>query len=1717
MGRRSNQFLLLLWKNYVLQKRRKIWTIIEIAMPVVFAVILIAIRTRVAFKIYPNATIYEDFSVKRFPNSLTPIRPSPLFPLYKPFKWEIAYSPKNEILEKVMEDVKGSLHYESHISISKITGFDTEDELLKYAAKRIIEANSSFLGGIVFADNFEKQNAFPTNITYSIRLKASQVNVPIADEIGGKSNESRWKTNELVPLVQLPGPREINHSRGGEPGYWREGFLSLQNAVDIAILKESKVEIKNITINMQRFPYPPYNDDLFILVIQSQLPILLLISYILNALDITRSIVQEKEKKLKESMKMMGLNNWLHWLAWFTKCFAFLAISTFFMTLLYWVKVGDKGSVISNSDPTVIFVFFLCFSLSTVSLCFTVSVFFSKANTAAVVAGVVWFFSYIPYMFLINQYSTLSRSAKFGACLLSNTAMAFGAFIIGLFEGTGEGVQWSNISRPISSDDNFTFLDVLVMLVVDAILYGIITWYVEAVFPGEFGIPRKWYFPVMKSYWFGTKVIESQEPDFEDDRDSKYFEKDPEGQIAGIQIRKLKKVFNRSKVAVNEISLNIFEGQITALLGHNGAGKTTTMSMLTGLFPPSEGTAIVNGYDIRKDIDGVRSSLGLCPQHDVLFDDLTVEEHLYFFAKLKNCPKKMVKSEVDKYISSLALEDKRHVRSKSLSGGMKRKLSVGIALIADSKIIMLDEPTSGMDPAARRFTWDILQRHRAGRTILLTTHHMDEADLLGDRIAIMAEGELQCCGSSLFLKNRYGVGYHMTISKGENCKVAEIKDMIYSTIKNSEIENNIGNELTFILPHEEVAQFEGLFNNMEKRSNDLGIRSYGVSVTTMEEVFLKVGNQSHCPDNDESSGYRSNGSSLSDVESLSIDQPKVQSTHDETTPLLSTHDPEIGFALFGLRNFGIRLYAQQFYGMFVKRVIHTRRNLLVTLSQILIPLLYTMFALLAVNSFPPPSDLPALKLKPDSYGENKVLYCHDNHTAQYSRYTNAFAEQFDNTMTKGINLNKDHQSCNMIDAIVNISSKDTVTFNERYLIAAVFKKNTKNSYLDGTAFFNNQPWHTPGIALNAYTNALLKASLNTSYSITTFNYPLPRSVSEKADDEINNGFTTGFVIAFDMVFGMSILASTFVVFLIKERATKAKHIQFVSGVHLTNFWLSTFLWDLINYTITSILIIFVFIAFDVKAYTDDGRLGYVFLLLFLYGWAIIPLMYLFSFLFKSPSAGFVRMAIFNILFGTTAFLAVEILEMPELNLMKVGNALHWIFLFSPSFCLAKAMNDIYINYQYLKICNSSPEARIICQATPDLSVNENYLGWATPGIGRDLVFLGVTGFLYFVWVLVIEAGVFRKLWYMLFPGKSKKLKMYQAVNTESVVEDEDVMTEQQRIVNTDLTDLQNTDALIIKELRKVYPKKGGQSVVAVDNMCLGVPLGECFGLLGINGAGKSTTFNMLTGDVPISNGDAYIERFSVKYNINQVQQNIGYCPQFDALIDQMTGRETLVMYGRLRGLPESVIPKEVNKLLHLFNLDEHADKQTKAYSGGNKRKLSTAIALIGDPSVVFLDEPSTGMDPGTRRFLWDSICKVRASGRSIILTSHSMDECEALCTRLAIMVNGKFKCLGSIQHLKSRFGEGYTLLAKVSPDDDGQNVHQLKMFIEEKFPGSKLKDEHVGLVHYHVCNSNLSWAFVFGTMEKAKLQYNIEDYSVSQTTLEQVFLNFARYQREEDD
>jgi ABC-2 type transport system ATP-binding protein len=223
--------------------------------------------------------------------------------------------------------------------------------------------------------------------------------------------------------------------------------------------------------------------------------------------------------------------------------------------------------------------------------------------------------------------------------------------------------------------------------------------------------------------------------------------------MPGIDVRSIVKKFG-DFTAVKGISFEVQEGEIFGLLGPNGAGKSTLIRMLVTLLAPTSGTALVNGFDVVKQSDDVRRSIGVIPQALTSDLELSVEENLIIFAKLYGVPRDKRRRLIDELLASVELTEWRHAQVKNLSGGMRRRVEIARGLVHEPRIFFLDEPTTGLDPVSRVHVWEMLSRIKSQRdlTILITTHYMDEADKLCDRIAIVDHGELKALDSPLRLK-----------------------------------------------------------------------------------------------------------------------------------------------------------------------------------------------------------------------------------------------------------------------------------------------------------------------------------------------------------------------------------------------------------------------------------------------------------------------------------------------------------------------------------------------------------------------------------------------------------------------------------------------------------------------------------------------------------------------------------------------------------------------------------------------------------------------------------------------------------------------------------------------------------------------------------------------------------------------------------------------------
>uniref|UniRef100_A0A6Q2WRL3 ATP-binding cassette sub-family A member 2 n=1 Tax=Esox lucius TaxID=8010 RepID=A0A6Q2WRL3_ESOLU len=1801
-----------------------------------------------------------------------------------------------EQLDTIDNAACGWTHFMSKVSVDIFKGFPDEDSIVNYTLNHAYHDNISVFASVIFQTN--KDGSLPPHVLYKIRQNSSFTE----------------KTNEIRRAYWRPGP-----NTGGK-FYFLYGFVWIQDMMERAIINtfvgHDVVEPGNY---VQMFPYPCYTRDDFLFVIEHMMPLCMVISWVYSVAMMIQHIVAEKEHRLKEVMKMMGLNNAVHWVAWFITGFVQLSISVTALTAIL-----KYGRVLLHSDIFIIWLFLSIYAIATIMFCFLVSVIYSKAKLASACGGIIYFLSYVPYMYVaIREEVAHDKITAFEKCiasLMSTTAFGLGSKYFALYEVAGVGIQWRTINQSPVEGDDFNLGLSMMMLIIDASVYGVLTWYIEAVHPGMYGLPRPWYFPLQKSYWLGSGRVETWEWPWggrarlsvmEEDQacamehrrseEMRGIEEEPSHLPLVVCIDKLTKVYkNGSKLALNKLSLNLHEDQVVSFLGHNGAGKTTTMSILTGLFPPTSGSATIYGHDIRTDMERIRQNLGMCPQHNVLFDKLSVEEHLWFYSKLKGMAEEDIRKETDKMIEDLELNNKRHSLVQTLSGGMKRKLSVAIAFVGGSRAVILDEPTAGVDPYARRAIWDLILKYKQGRTILLSTHHMDEADLLGDRIAIISHGKLKCCGSPLFLKSTYGDGYKLTLVKrqtegqGESfpcacspssssscspCSEARVTQFIRQFVSSSLLVSDSNTELSYVLPSEAVKKgcFERLFQALEQNLEILNLTSFGVMDTTLEEVFLKVSEEDQSLENSDAGENKTSClqpavavsllSNLVMCSRLSQSQSSLRSSsslgsvrgdegglyadfYGDYCPLFDNgQDPDSASAgpevLEGQGSFkleGSWLKLRQFHGLIVKRFHCAKRNTKGLFSQILLPAFFVCVAMTVALSVPSIGDLPPLILSPSQYHNytqprgNFIPYANEDRqeyrsvklspdaspqkiantlrlpsgvgaTCVLKTPFNSTLDQLAQTLNPSANNSKTLAAryfdsmcldsftqgvplsnfvppppspapsddpdprfedgiwnfttatptavremvtspptlplsirepvrcvCSMQgtgfscpsgvggrpplmkvvtgDILVDITGRNVSEYllytsdrlrlhryggltvgNIQKSVPASFGKKTPPMVRkiavrrSAQVLYNNKGYHSMPTYLNVLNNAILRANLPSgkgnpaAYGITLTNHPMNRTSASLSLDYLLQG--TDVVIAIFIIVAMSFVPASFVVFLVAEKSTKAKHLQFVSGCDPVIYWLANYIWDMLNYLVPATCCVLILFVFDLPAYTSPTNFPAVLSLFLLYGWSITPIMYPASFWFEVPSTAYVFLIVINLFIGITATVATFLLQLFEhdKDLKLVNSYLKSCFLIFPNYNLGHGLMEMayneYINEYYAKI--------------GQFDKIKSPFEWDI--VTRGLVAMTIEGFVGFFITILCQYNFLRK------PSRVP-------VSSQPIDDDDmDVACERRRVLRGDA----DNDMLKIDNLTKVYKSRKMGPILAVDRLCLGVRPGECFGLLGVNGAGKTTTFKMLTGDESTTGGEAFIGGNSILRELLRVQQSIGYCPQFDALFEDLTAREHLELYTRLRGIPWKDEDRVVSWALDKLELTKYADKPAGTYSGGNKRKLSTAIALIGYPSLIFLDEPTTGMDPKARRFLWNLIIDIIKTGRSVVLTSHSMEECEALCTRLGIMVNGRFKCLGSIQHLKNRFGDGYMITVRTKTSC---NVKEVVRFFNRNFPEAVLKERHHTKVQFQLKSERISLAQVFSKMEQVVEVLGIEDYSVSQTTLDNVFVNFAKKQ-----
>ena len=1026
---------------------------------------------------------------------------------------------------------------------------------------------------------------------------------------------------------------------------------------------------------------------------------------------------------------------------------------------------------------------------------------------------------------------------------------------------------------------------------------------------------------------------------------------------------------------------------------------------------------------------------------------MTVKEHVKIYNSLKAVAAKDSQARIDALLHSCDLTNKVNAKAKTLSGGQKRKLQLALMFSGGSSICCVDEVSSGLDPVSRRKIWDILLNERGHRTIILTTHFLDEADFLADQIVILDQGSLKAEGSAAELKTQLGDGYRVMVPKSSRHahgpsfegidKVEALDQTIYSA--------------------PDSASATMLVTRLEK----IGI-SPNVSGPTIEQLFLK----------------------------LAEDRPEKKSVSSDSAPERSqSAEGEDEYAATVVRGgnainlqTGKHVSAfQQGWWLWRKRLTILRRNYMPYIAAIAVVIIGSAVCPLLLRS-----ELFSELECPNPNGTQSQSY--------YYSYEQSFAETYGNNLVLGPSSIFNNESLTRIANLYSeehasyggwISDFDTLYRAVQFVEAREEFDSVISGQYDtlrpGGIFLGDDPTFAWRVSTISIVDPIFVQNILDSISSGVDIF-----VSYSDADSPIRFQLLGFIaicVCVLLGFVFSVYPAFFALYPTLERLRQVRRLEYSNGVRPGSLWLAYMSFDFPVVLLVSVISVVLLYTANMHAWF---QLGHLFVVFILYGVSSMLLSYNISMCAPSPlaawafSAGGQVLLLMAYLGGAIGIQAnVEIPDLQgTLNIMQFTVA-----LISP---VANLLRSLFIALSQLTLNCGDPK--------PAGDITK---------YGGPILYLILQSLALFGSLLWWDSGI--NPFTLLFRRKV------------AVQELEGVAASKSGEFAAEIARVENSNSgLGVLHLTKSFGKNK-----AVDDVTFGVNPGELFALLGPNGAGKTTTISLIRGDIPPSTSGSQISVHgtSMLRQRATARAQLGVCPQFDTS-DRLTITENLTFYARIRGIADP--SHNVTQLIRACGLEPWAKTLAQNLSGGTKRKLSLAIALVGNPAVLLLDEPSSGLDPKSKRVLWSTLAQVSAD-RAVVLTTHSMEEADALADRAGIM-SSRMLALGSCDELRRRDGDVYHvhLTLASAPHTGVVEMEALKRWIQENIPDARVDNKaYGGQLRFSVLAAGSSPGEVevtgrrsigklFSVLERNKRALGIGYYSVGRTTLDEVFVSLMR-------
>ena len=744
-----------------------------------------------------------------------------------------------------------------------------------------------------------------------------------------------------------------------------------------------------------------------------------------------------------------------------------------------------------------------------------------------------------------------------------------------------------------------------------------------------------------------------------------------ESSSVAVSIRNLKKSFGDVH-AVNGLTVDFCENQVTAFLGHNGAGKTTTMQMLTGLHRPNDGDAFIYGTSITHDMPKIRSRIGVCPQENVLWDILTVEEHVLLFGGLRGFEENEI--DVNEILNEVGLAEKRNTNVKSLSGGQKRKLQVALSLVGDPAVVFLDEPTAGMDSEARREVWALIGRKKEGRAIVLTTHQMDEAEILGDKIAIIDKGHLQEQGTPEELKVKYSSGFYINISFGtsanrrglfemvkacDSSARIDVKEIVGDDASDAEVKRAELAELdargkgdiTVVIPAGNSGKLASIFAMLEKvqKTGEYDVE-FGVTSTSLEDVFVQLANESAAAPMERAGSMKSFSGSSRDFRELKNVDVDIENRGDQSVELrpISTAAR-------------LHLLVKLNAGRALRNWVKVLTNTIMPLGMVVVAVI-----VMSIDFFPTQPDPAIVALNPSaalaSPPGSRFTLPLTGSGATFESFKSALEgmEAADASLPRSVDVTDswndsgeykcfngwlmDSKMCNGSDPI-EYNGTSTRVLSEAADAAPLPRVGAVRISGDSIKIVYNysNTYALPGLVAYAY--SALGGSRENSPNFES--YPkMPKTPEEqKIRDQVKMQIQSG-IAPIMLIFSLPVAAALFAFDVAEERIKGTTHLQTLMGVKMHEMWFARFIFDYSQTFLVSSITVALFAAAD----TYLGNIETLIFLCVFFG-ACLPVAYMIQYTADTPQKAIGAVSTFFLITGILGYLPFYILNFPGIDRM----------------------------------------------------------------------------------------------------------------------------------------------------------------------------------------------------------------------------------------------------------------------------------------------------------------------------------------------------------------------------------------------------------------------------------------------------------------------------------